>query len=238
MKTVLQHHYFYRPNLTEDHSDFPGFASLQAYWNMDEILAVSDFQDAFGSNTAVQTGNPDAPVGYRGFDGATQFATAPDAAALSTGNIDFTIAGWLWPDDFAGLVFGPTKLNASVAGEWDIYIAAGSGIPHVRIWNGGSTIVDVASGTALTEDAWNFVVVQHNATADTLRISVNGGAFASDATGGAAPADTAVPLTFATLNGHSANFFKGRMRMWGFWKAILTDPEIAALYNSGNGLAF
>ena len=161
-----------------------------------------------------------------------------DNAAMSTGDIDFSWAGWVYLDD--------KSADRQIAGKWDT-------ASNNREWNVGydntgdrfrfivspdgtstNTSVDADNLGSPSTGRWYFIVVWHDATANTINIQVDNGTVDSVAhTTGLSDQGGAFEL--GARNGGAADFFDGRMVAGAFWKKVLTAAERTWLYHEGNG---
>jgi hypothetical protein len=177
-------------------------------------------------------------------DGAAQFTAASshyldvaDTAALSAGDIDFCLAGWL-------------KLTTGGANKCFVSKAAGSGAANVEysllyasaanrlgfIVSNGSTTTQVNWSSAPSNGVWYFVVAWHDAAANTINIQVNDAAAVSAAhTTGCY--DSTHPFQIGR-RGASLEHLDGAVDSLGFWKRTLTALEKTWLYNAGVGRTY
>ena len=162
-----------------------------------------------------------------------------DNASLSTGDIDFTFACWIYWDDIDNGGFNQgiaTKGLGSGEGEWYLYMSASDDkLKFVIDANGNQTgLTSVSSPSTVSAGQWSFVVCWHDSVNDTVNIQIDNGTVQSTATGGSAPSDRAgvfqIGRWAATGEG-----WNGRIDEAAFWKKILTTQERSNLYNSGAG---
>ncbi len=207
--------------------------NLVAYWKMNETSG--NRSDSKGSSTLTDTNTVTFNPGKQG--NAAQFTAAnnedlivSDNAATSTGNIDFSMAAWVYADALS--------INRYVASKNE-YILSYGGANKFRFWiNSFSNSVDATSVTPAT-GTWYFIVAWHDSVGDTINIQVNNGTVHSAATGGVAPTDTTYPLNIGHYDGSNpVNGWDGRIDEFGFWKKVLTTQERTDLYNSGNGSTY
>jgi hypothetical protein len=93
--------------------------SLVAYWRLDE--ASGNATDTKGSSTLTDNNTVTSAAGKistsRQFTAAnSEFLSIADNAALSTGNIDFWIGGWIYNDSLSGQRMIASKGRLSVEG--------------------------------------------------------------------------------------------------------------------------
>lgn len=218
--------------------------NLIAHWRLNEASGVRF--DVHGSNDLTDNATVTQAVGK--IDNAAQFIRAnneylsiTDNTDLSTGDIDFTWAGWVWLDSKAN--------NLSIIMKWTgagdqreyglIYLGGATDRFHFTVsfnGTGTATTINADSFGAVATGAWNFVVVWHDATANTINIQVNNGAIDS------AAHSTGVFDGTGQLNIGATeqvlDFFDGRIDSVSLWKRILTAQEKTDLYNSGDGLDY
>lgn len=173
--------------------------------------------------------------------GARQFYSADkgclylaDNAALSTGDIDYTIAGWFYSDSIATLQevmgkWGPAGSSSQC--EYAIELSSS----QVTFYMGnGASVNSVLRVAALSSSTWYFIVVEHNATANTITISINDEAATSAATT-ISPGDLSYGVALGRAGDFQSFTFGGRLSKWAMWKRTLTSAERTWLYNSGSG---
>ena len=81
-----------------------------------------------------------------------------------------------------------------------------------------------------------MVIAWHDATADTVNISINNGSTVSAAyTFGSANGSSAFELGRRT---GGASYLNGALDEMGIWKRVLTAAERTRLYNNGAGVTY
>jgi hypothetical protein len=170
-----------------------------------------------------------------------------DEALLSTGDISWTEACWVKmesksPNSNNYISSKATGGGGDVIERVLLYRNAASGFEdRFRIY-----IADFAVGVAAntfgspSEGTWYYLQAQHDAAGDKLRIRVNDGAWDEVATGGVAPTDSAAAFYIGAYGngGSPIVFWDGLINQFAFWKRLVTDEELDAIYNGGDGLAF
>ncbi len=227
----------------------PLITSLAGYWNMDE--ASGNAIDSLGISTLTDnntvTANTGKVAGCRQFTQANyeRFSHA-DSAALSTGDIDFTIACWVYADSFTGQTGIVTKCPPTLAGA-EFFLGHNQGTRRLQFYTFTSNLIYTgidANNLGNTSTAtWYFVVAWHDSVADTVNIQVNDGTAnaASFTTGGN---DGNADFTIGSWSSPTESvptlnqFWDGRIDEVGFWKRKLTAGEKTQLYNSGNGVTY
>jgi len=214
---------------------------LVAHWRLDEASGTR--VDVHGGNDLTDNNTVTQAAGRLG--NAAQFTAAnseylniSDNAVLSMGDIDFTIAAWV----YLGVGFS----DRVILGKWGL---GGSGEYMVRyqtssdqfqffVNSDGSSPASITASTfgAVPDATWLFVVAWHDAGANTINISVNDGA-ADSAAHSAGVFDGAYGFVLGSQGG-GADFWDGRIDSVSIWKRVLTAGERTSLYNSGAGLDY
>lgn len=166
----------------------------------------------------------------------SEYLSHPDNADLSTGDIDFSAAIWYrsqrnTPGDTHALF---TKQNSGASTEYNLFRTVGNQFS----W-GVANSVFVTHATVIVPGTWYLIVVYHDSAADEIGISINGGAFTTQATGGTAPVDSAATFRLGAINSGLNGLLDGRLAGAGWWKnRVLTVADALELYNSGDGLRY
>jgi len=214
----------------------PWLNSLIAHWKLNESSGVradshSGLDLAEVNTVASATGKIGSAASFiAGNEEALVVAEGPE---LSMGDIDFTIAFWVWFDSLA--------LAAGLLGKWGTgsleYLLFFDGT-NIRFYisDDGSNTANVANSQAIAINTWYLCVAWHDATANTINLSINNNtpASAAHATG---VYDGASAL-FLGLNEEGLTYFSGRLDSVSIWKRLLTATERTQLYNAGAGLDY
>ena len=171
-----------------------------------------------------------------------EYFSIADNAALSMGDISFTIAGWVYLDTTpaSDATMGILGKWASLNLEYRLYVDNTAGTIRFKFDVRDTGDVTTTTTTASTFGApstatWYFLTVYHNAATNLIGIKVNDGAFDTAATTGGVRDGTAA----FEIGRHTAgNYLNGRAHDVIIAKQIYTDAEITYLYNSGNGRRF
>jgi len=213
--------------------------NLQAFWELEEASGTR--ADRHSTNQLTDnntvTSNP-GKVGTAGqFTSAnSEYLTRADNASLSTGDIDFTFAAWLYADTLPG-----TTMYAVTKWSWDAslneYTIVMLSSNKLRFQVRSSSAYGIAEwGSTASTGTWYFVVGWHDSVNNVVGISVNDGTPVTVAhTTGVQ--DTTTPFGIGQ-NGELTEYWNGRIDQVGFWKRTLTTAEKTALYNNGNGLSY
>lgn len=208
---------------------------LISHWKLNEASGTR--ADAHGSNDL--TDNNTVGVGTGKLDNAADFErdtseylSITDNADLSTGDVDFTVAGWVKFETAGATNVGVMGKWAQPVREYGIDIASGK---FRWIVSHDSTNAVVATDTtSVTTGVWYFVVAWHDAANNQIGISVNDNtpttvSHSSGVHNGAAE---------FRLGRFDATHMDGLLDSWSFWKRVLTAAERTALYNGGDGLDY
>ena len=234
---------------------YPLLTSLISYWSLDEASdgsAPVTRADSHGANHLTDNNTTASAAGKVG-NGAdfelanTESLSIADNAALSMGDIDFSIAVWV--------KFESAPLDAqgmTIVSKWDVFTNhreyalrwrknTATSLDHLEfvVSNDGTAVMSVPAATLGTPTAgvWYFVVAWHDAASNTINIAVNNGATNSAAhTTGVLDSDSAFYL--GSLNGVPAYYMDGIEDEVAIWKRTLSAAERAWLFNSGNGRSY
>lgn len=216
--------------------------SIQSYWNMNEVSG--DRSDSFGNNLLTDSGGTLSVVGIRGQ--AALFASAQSNvlfkisnSSLTTGNINFSIAGWVYFNSNTGSsslqMVAAKRDNSGVNLEWQIYRSESSLFFSVGSGGGGTKFIQATSFGAITSGTWyNFVAWHSNGS--HVGVSVNLSANTSPYTNGVITGSA--PFVVGAIDTGSTSDFlwlDGRVDELGFWKKVLSAQERRDIYGGGSG---
>jgi hypothetical protein len=209
--------------------------SLIAHWKLNESSGIRI--DSHGGNDLGDINTVASAAGKLGnaasfVAGNEESLSVGDNAALSMGDIDFTIALWVWFDALTG---------TGLAGKWATssieYIAYFDGTNlRFHVSNNGSNNVSVVNPQSISINTWYLFVAWHDATANTINLSINNNTPASAAhTTGVHNGNAAF---FLGRNEEGLTWLSGRLDSVSIWKRLLTAAERTQLYNAGAGLDY
>lgn len=170
---------------------------------------------------------------------STQKLTVTDSSSIQTGDIDFSWAGWVHLDAIAANQYVLCKRVSQVgSNDWEYFVNynQSTGKFNFSVAN-GSTSGTVASTESPSAGVWYFVACVHDSVNNLLKISVNGGTYAttSYSSGGQVLSGTNLLFGVAVTN----LYLGGALQNWGFWKNwCLTSGEVTSMYNSGKGVNY
>lgn len=173
--------------------------------------------------------------------GSRQFYTAnkgclylADNAALSTGDIDYTWAGWINTDVAATSQNVMAKWGSAGSNGQCEYALTLTGSKLQFYIGNGTTVNTVEQPTTIVAGTWYFVVLEHNSVANTISISLNNGSATSAATS-ISPFNSTHGFALGRAGDYTSSTFGGRLANFGFWKRTLTTAEKTWLYNQDSG---
>jgi len=213
----------------------PLLTSLVAHWRLDEASGVR--VDSHGGNDLGDINTVGSAAGKLGnaasfIAGNEESLGLGDNAALSMGNIDFTLAFWVWSNSLTG---------TGLAGKWGAgsleYLAYFDGTNlRFHVSDNGTDNFSVANSQSISINTWYFYIAWHDATANTINLSINNNTAASTAhSTGVHDGDSSFSLG---RNEEGGTWLNGRLDSVGLWKRLLTATERAQLYNGGAGLDY
>jgi hypothetical protein len=161
-------------------------------------------------------------------------------ASLQIGDIDFTIAAWVYLDTLIDMALISKDMSGGGKREFDLEFLHGATDKfRMRLFRAVDSSIAINDTTVISPATWYYVIGWHDAAADTMNIQVNNGSVVSAATGGAlqAASDGDWYLGARQFTGAQA-FTNGRLNQVSFWKRVLTANQRTALYNGGNGVTY
>lgn len=213
--------------------------NLAAYWKLDEASGTR--VDSVGANNLTDGNTVTQAVGK--VVNAAQFTSAnseylsiADNATLSTGDIDFTIACWVYFDALGTMEYIVQKFdNSGGAGE-EFRLFYDSSVNRFRWAVGSSTTVLANTFGAPSTGTWYFITCYHDSIANSIGIAVNNGtADTAGLVGGPSNGTGPFQIGASDSTGTPGSFMNGRIDEVGFWKRVLTPQERADLYHGGLG---
>jgi len=226
--------------------------NLVAYWPSNEAGGANNILDLHSNALHLtQVHSPGADTGKvyataRTFDGANDYAYRNSATLLQAGNVDLTVAVWVY--------LASTAAERAVVGK---YLTTGNQREWVFEWNpaesafrfivsttGANTfVIDADSFGVPTTTTWLMAIVWHDSVADTINVQINNGSVDSAAHSGGIFASTA-PFQIGGINGAAVIPWYGRIGPVMMWKStaglggVLTAAQRTALWAAGAGLPY
>jgi len=210
---------------------------LVAYWKLDEPSGSR--ADVKGGNTLSDSNSVTSKLGKKG-DAAqfvkanSQYLSMADNPDLSAGDINFTIAAWVYLDTDPGAFIA---VKCCTNSNYEYFLASIGGANsrfrfHVENPPAVAAVNANAFGVPPTGQ-WIFVVAWHDSVNNTINIQINNGSVDSVAYS-AGVLDGTGAFSLGALP-PSTDAFNGRIDEVGFWKRVLTAQERADLFNGGSG---
>lgn len=166
----------------------------------------------------------------------TEFLSRTDSA-LDGGPRDWSLTFWVYtPSTISTVGFVNQGNNRTT--DFDYYVwATSAGVFTVRILNASATAVDVTP-SGYSEDQWKFVFVSYtHGDPGTLASSINDGTKATAGVSGGSFNSTTSTFRLGASR-QSDHYFTGQLDSLSFWTRVISNSEVTALYNSGNGLDY
>lgn len=220
--------------------------NLVAYWKLEE--ASGDRADSVGSNTLTSNNTVGQATGKilncAQFNAASsRYLSIADNSDVSMGDVDCTLMCWVYFDNKSASANGQRFYSKDDQGTNREYLVGYETTANkftVIVWGSASggnfKQVFATNFGAPSNSTWYCIFAWHDATANTVNISVNDGTTNSSAhTTGIY--NGAAALQIGALNA-TAQFMDGRLDEMGIWKRVLTSGERTSLYNGGSGLAY
>ena len=157
---------------------------------------------------------------------------AIDDNAFDFGSGDFTISLWALFNDLSGEQNLIEKFQQPSGPGWTLYKKGG---PADQIeWYGAGVGAVTGNTIGISAGTWHHIVLRRDATNIELIIDTAQDG-ASLAHGGAAISDSPNALGIGFRRG-GANFMNGSIDEVTVWDEALSNVQIAALYNNGDGV--
>lgn len=164
------------------------------------------------------------------FVGANSERLVLDDPALRYGDENVTLACWARTGAVSAVMGLMGRWGSAGNRSYSLYLDA-TGIPTFAVSNDGTASTSVAWSADVDDSDWHYLVAIHDAANNLLKISVDGGAFQTQAhTTGIYSASTA---EFQIGARGSADFYTGDMASDGAWAKAFSLAQVTALYNGG-----
>jgi hypothetical protein len=212
--------------------------NLVSYWSLEDATDAHGARDLTNNGTVTFVTGKVANAGD--FEStSSQYLSHADHADLRMGDIDFSIACWVYFESKTAFRTFVSKCSNAV-NKREYLLDFDSGAERIRfsVSSAGTSFTTRQASTLGTPviNTWYFVVARHDATNNTISICVNDGTVDSVAhSGGAFTSDIEFRIGAAVAVGGTPNYHDGLIDEVGIWKRLLTSAEITELYNSGNG---
>lgn len=230
--------------------------NLIAYWPLNEAGGANNALDLHSNALHLtQNSSPGADTGKvyataRTFNGTSQYFSRASEALLQTGDVDFTIAAWVYLSSKNTFAFAIAQDGAGNSAGDRVYSIVYDQ-PHDRYTANVFIATDsIKTATANTYgspalNSWTLLIAWHDASGDTINISANNGTADSAATEGSLQSASNTPVTVARrFSSTVPGYWTGRIGPVAMWKSapggggVLSEAQRTALYNGGAGLAY
>jgi hypothetical protein len=217
---------------------------LVSYWKLDET--TGNRLDTVGAQTLTVNGSVSYQSGKVSnavlFNGNSYLLHGSNST-LQTGDIDYSVSAWVYLTALPanGVAAPIVSKTADGAGEYSLKAQTTAGLTHFRftvtksdgtgLQTAQKADVNVQTGT------WYFLVGWHDATNNTVGISVDDVTQTATYSSGVS-AVSAAQLNIGTEDIGPHEYLTGAVDEVGFWKRLLTEDEKTTLYNGGYGCVY
>lgn len=216
----------------------PGTVSLVAWWSLE-----SDGTDATGrGNTATPNGTPTYGAGVvsnaASVNGTTQYFSAAHNADTSTGDEDYTVAGWVKFTDIAGVYSAWGKMSAASGfTRGPTLFIAGSSTLFFRIYDSTGNARSISKATAVSAGTWAHVACSYTASSQAVSMTINAGTPTTGDFSAYTFLDSGGVFALGR-RGDASWYHKGALDEFCIYKRVLSADEITWLYNAGAGRTY
>lgn len=218
-------------------------SNIVGAWEFEGGLGSLGTDSGLNGYTLTEANTPTTGVGkvgnYLGLArSSTEYLTRNSEAGLQCGDIDFTIAAWLYATDNTTWQYAVAK-DSAVLGRREYILSNYFGTMYFSCFRATDTYQEKSASSfgVVPLNTWFFCVCWHNAVANTINIQCNNGTVDSLGSTTALQAASDAPFRIGA-KGDATLAWNGRIDQVMMWKRILTAAERTALYNGGNGLTY
>lgn len=222
-------------------------ANLVAYWKLDETSGVNTYDSTDNNYDGSIFNSP--TLGSTGILGTSYSFTKANSHYIRLGHeetlmgtSDWSFQAWINVNTLSTTFYG-------IAGFWN-----GNGTWYLTKWNNdriccrtgfGGNNIDVLSNDVITTNNWYHIVVTWDRDTSVM-MYVNGilqtdmksiSAWSTTSVGG----DATHPFHIGQIGNpgsYSGFYFDGRIDEVALWNRLLTQEDVTALYNNGEGLTY
>ncbi len=222
-------------------------ANLVAYWKLDETSGVNAYDSTDNNYDGSIFNSP--TLGSTGILGTSYSFTKANSHYIRLGHeetlmgtSDWSFQAWINVNTLSTTFYG-------IAGFWN-----SNGTWYLTKWNNdriccrtglGGNNIDVLSNDVITTNNWYHIVVTWDRDTSVM-MYVNGilqtdmksiSAWSTTSVGG----DATHPLHIGQIGNpgsYSGFYFDGRIDEVALWNRLLTQEDVTALYNNGEGLTY
>ena len=212
--------------------------NLVSYWKLDEASGTR--YDSHGSNDLSDNNTVTSATGKVGTaaefnDSNLEYLSCTSNTSLQTGDIDFTIAAWVYRVAGGQGYDDHVYVSKDSASNREFVLASSEyyGANYTFFQYGAN----VATISGLTVNTWHFLVGWYDSLANLLYVQLDDGTPASVSASGFTVGSADFRIGARAYSG-AEGYCKGKIDEVGFWKRVLTSGERTQLYNGGSGLAY
>ncbi|MFZ5881280.1 MAG: protein-glutamine glutaminase family protein [Chloroflexota bacterium] len=211
----------------------PETTSLAAWWSLNEASGQQR-NDSHGTSHLTPSGTVGSVPGQKG--NAASFSSSPsgvltanDNAAISAGNINFTLVAHFYPTTASGTAVIVNKGYAWNSNLRDYGLLQSNSNIVFAVGNGSTNAAVSAPFSGINQ--WHTVIAWHDTTYDKLYIQIDNGTPVSVSYSGGA-IDSTYPLVIGAHVGGSYGF-NGLVDEVALYKRYLNADERSWLFNAG-----
>jgi len=218
---------------------------LVSYWAMEQTSGNrtdSNLAVTLVDNNTVTSGNGIIRNGAQFTLANSEYLSTvtDDTVLFSFGDTDYTIAAWVNLDTIATSQNIVSKYSSDTVRDYFLqYATSASDFFRFIVYDGGTTAIgSVSSAAGISTGVWYFIVAYHDATNNLVGISINGATPTTAATTGTAASTASLFYAGGRQGGAALQYMNGRADEVGVWRRVLSNAEIAYLYNNGKGKTY
>lgn len=185
------------------------------------LYPVSDASGVTASEYTYRSANPNSAN--------SEQLTSADSSTLSTGNIDFTLGVLVRLTTLQDCVIVGKLSSLSTAANLEYVIWYDNTATAFKFAvSDGSTITTVTSTAgAPSADTWYHIFAWHDASGNTINISIDNGT--ADSTAHTTGAQDSTE-TFRCFSDGTANYLSGRANFVALWKRVVSSGDRTSIY--------
>lgn len=214
--------------------------NLVAMWRLEEASGTR--YDSKGTNNLTDINTVTQVAGKIGYAAKftmanSEYLSIADNATVSTGDVNFALAGWCKFDSNGTSGYHPIVAKQAAVGalEFNIQRYTDFKLKFSVFDNSGANTLVSSLGTA-ANGVWHFFAVWHDKDANTLNIRLNNEAVQS-LSYSAGVKDTTAELRLGH-DQYNNLYLDGALDSIGFWKRVFVTRDLDELWNGGRGVDY
>lgn len=199
------------------------------------VSGVTSVGNCSTSSTARGNGATGKRNSSLSFDGSDDYVTIADNDYLDASSTDFSIAAWIFPDNFGDSSYGRIFDKYTSNTGYSFYLGnnpAGTPAGTNSICASIGSDSKCGNNNIINTGVWQHVAMTFNDTANTLTFYVNGNKQGADATITQQAASNAAAVIIGDNNDLNRSF-DGLIDEVRFYRYQLTETQIKQVYNDG-----